>query len=149
MLLLVKSYCVKKLVRVNQQIKEVPLILGLTIHFQQIFTNIILNAIEAMQESKKRILSVNINLKKSKNESLPLFIEVNIKDTGKGLEKKDIKEVFKPFVTKKPDNLGLGLSIVVRILNLYKGHIDFISKKNKGTHVKIQIPIEKQKPNLS
>ena len=112
---------------------------------KQVFLNIILNAIQAMPGGGKLIIHVvDINtyndkfdnkFKPSENEILIVF-----SDTGRGIPKNDLTEVFDYFYSSKKKGTGLGLSIALQILKEHSGRILLSSEINKGTNVFIYLP---------
>jgi PAS domain S-box-containing protein len=101
---------------------------------QQVFINLIKNAIDAMDGNGELTLSTH---------ELDNFIWVQITDTGKGISSGDQKKVFDPFFTTKEvgKGTGLGLFVVHQIIKRYHGLIDFQSRLGMGTSVIIQFPV--------
>ena len=99
----------------------------------QIWTNLIFNAIQAMQ-GKGRI---TITVEQDQN-----FVTVKIEDNGPGIPKEIQDKIFQPlFTTKaKGEGSGLGLSIVQKIIEKHKGNISFESKKGKTVFI-VKLPI--------
>ena len=116
---------------------------------QQVFLNLILNAIDAMEKGGiLQILTSNIEatskevaLKKI-GQSHPnySFVKVIISDTGEGIDAKNLETIFDPFFTTKPNGMGLGLSIVYRIIEEHNGEIRVESEIGKGTSFTITLP---------
>ncbi|MCD6117907.1 PAS domain S-box protein [bacterium] len=104
---------------------------------QQVLLNLILNAIDAMPEGG-RLEIKGVNIANVKNNR-PLVL-VSIQDTGEGIPQEKIETIFDPFYTSKPNGLGLGLSIVYRIINEHDGDIKVESKQGKGTIFYITLP---------
>ena len=101
--------------------------------FEWVIENLCKNAVDAMEGSGKIDLSLN-------DEGSRVVIEV--KDNGKGIRKKDVKNVFTPGFTTKKRGWGLGLSLAKRIVEEYhKGRI-FVksSEVGVGTTFRIEIP---------
>jgi len=92
------------------------------------FTNIIINAIEAM--SKNGLLTITIT------ESDEGY-EVCIKDNGKGFSKEYLSKLFEPFFTMKKNGMGLGLTVSYSILQSHNAKIRAHSKENEGTEFQI------------
>jgi len=126
---------------------------------EQVFLNLVNNAIDAMKESKEKKLTVHAYKQLVtdigyKTGHLPddffsigdEMIVVEISDTGKGIAKEDMTKIFEPFFTTKPANegTGLGLSIAHMIMDRLSGAIDVESAENKGTtfFVKLQSKIK-------
>ncbi|MEK7433894.1 MAG: HAMP domain-containing sensor histidine kinase [Cyanobacteriota bacterium] len=105
--------------------------------FQQIFNNIITNAIEAIGNSKGKILfTINQDIQNQR-------ISIDISDEGEGINEKDLGKIFKAFYTKKIGGMGIGLSVVNMIVKRYNGKLNIDSKIGKGTKVSIVFPINK------
>jgi two-component system sensor histidine kinase HydH len=98
----------------------------------QIFLNLYLNAIQAMDEGG--VLTSDLSRDGVKE------IKIVISDTGKGIARKDLGKVFDPYYTTKPSGTGLGLAIVHRIVEAHQGDIKVESKQGKGTTVTIILP---------
>ena len=113
-----------------------PNIYGDSNQIDQIFTNILINAHHAMDKNGE----LNIALKMSDDEK---FIEVHVKDTGKGISKENINRIFEPFFTtkKKGEGTGLGLPVVKKIIETHKGYINVKSELNKGTTMIVGFPL--------
>jgi len=93
---------------------------------QQIFVNILLNAVQACGSS-----SAKITLSGGDNEA----IWVEIKDNGCGIKKEDLNKIFEPFYTTKPpgQGTGLGLAISQRIIAEAHGWIEIESNEGEGS----------------
>ena len=98
--------------------------------FDWVIENLLKNALDAMNGSGNIAIDI-------KNEVAQIIIEIT--DTGKGINKKDAANVFKPGFTTKKRGWGLGLSLSKRIINVYhKGDLTLKnSEVNKGTTFKI------------
>jgi len=92
------------------------------------FTNIIINAIEAMESQGLLTISMNVT-----NEGY----EVCIKDNGKGFSQESLSKLFEPFFTLKRNGMGLGLTVSFSILQSHKARIRANSKLNEGTEFHI------------
>jgi len=102
---------------------------------QQVFTNLITNAFQAMDgRGGKLVLSTR---------SLKDLVEVKVSDDGMGIPQKYVNQIFDPFfTTKNPgEGTGLGLNIVYRIVTKYEGTIDVESTEQVGTTFTIKFPI--------
>ena len=100
----------------------------------QMLFNLLLNAKEAIGENGK------IHIKTSSSGELATL---EIRDTGKGIPKKEIKHIFDPFFSTKEKGSGLGLYIVKRIVENAGGKIKVESKVGSGTTVTIKLPVDK------
>jgi two-component system NtrC family sensor kinase len=106
---------------------------------QQVFVNILLNAVESMEGQGELTIETCYSTDKK-------FINVNFTDTGYGIRKENIKKIFDPFfsASHKPYSTGLGLSISYGIIKKHKGNISVVSKVGEGSTFVISLPIEEQ-----
>ena len=105
---------------------------------EQVLTNVLLNALDAMPESGH--LFVTSRLSADGNS-----VEIIFRDTGYGIAEENLSKVFDPFFTTKGiEGTGLGLSVSYGIIELHDGTIDIQSEKRKGTTVTIRLPISSE-----
>ena len=107
----------------------------------QVFLNIITNAVQAIPEFGK------ITIKTwSENGSA----KISIADTGIGIPEANLKRIFEPFFTTKPvgQGTGLGLSIVYKIIERHEGKIEVKSKVGEGTEFIITLPLRQEKAHI-
>ncbi|MCL4479173.1 MAG: ATP-binding protein [Deltaproteobacteria bacterium] len=105
---------------------------------QQVFINLLLNAIQAMPEGGTLTASTNFIDKYGEP-----YILATISDTGKGIPDDAKDKIFDPFFTTKQHGTGLGLAISLKIIRSMNGDITFESEKGKGTTFYIRIPYKK------
>lgn len=96
------------------------------------FLNIIINAVEAMEEKGK--LSVKLS------ESAVNY-QLLITDNGCGISSDNLSRLFEPYFTAKKNGLGLGLAATMTILQLHNATVEVQSKLGEGTTFNIGIPI--------
>jgi signal transduction histidine kinase len=106
----------------------------------QILTNIVINAIDAMDGSGAIELRTDLVKKREIN-----YCRLSIKDSGKGISEQEGQFVFTPYFTTKASGTGLGLPIVERIVNDHGGAIWFNSAEGMGTTFFIDLPAELSK----
>ncbi len=125
-------------VKVQFQLAEEPLPVEIDIEtFDEIMTNIISNAKDAMPKGGALTIKTEISQIQDKKYALLL-----ISDTGQGMDEETRKRVFEPFFTTKgTSGTGLGLSIVYRIVKDLQGSIEVESELGKGTTFKIFLPL--------
>jgi signal transduction histidine kinase len=105
---------------------------------RQVFWNLLINACQAMPQGG--MLSV-------KAASFPhadddtLWCEIEITDTGRGIEKEHLGKIFDPFFTTKTGGTGLGLSIAYRIIEDHRGTISVESEPGRGTRFRVRLPM--------
>jgi two-component system sensor histidine kinase AtoS len=114
-----------------------PLVYGDRRALDQVFTNLITNAIQAMDEQENGFLAIKITPSPD-NEHM---VDIHISDNGPGIPEDLRKRVFEPFfTTKDQEGTGLGLAITRRIIMAHRGEIELESFPG-GTLFKIQLPI--------
>jgi PAS domain S-box-containing protein len=136
----VKDLLAKEAERMNVTIKEVydadlPSIPLDVNQMQQVFMNLFLNAIDAMPTGGT--LTVEIGRKDSQKG----WIQVKIKDTGKGIVAEHLTKIFNPFFTTKSKGLGLGLTITHKIMEGHGGTIGVKSAPEKGSMFILSFPV--------
>jgi signal transduction histidine kinase len=102
---------------------------------QQVFTNLITNASQAMPQRGK----LTISAKESEGK-----LVIDFSDTGKGISPNDLPNIFKPFFTTKSKGIGLGLALCQRIIEQHSGSIKAVSKLGKGSIFTIMLPFAKK-----
>ncbi len=125
----------KNKVTVHENYKSLPMINCYSSMINQVFMNIIVNAIQASEKNG------NIYIETSYDEK---NIYVSIKDEGTGINEKDLAHLFDEGFTTKPEDegTGLGLSISKDIINKHNGKIEAFNNEDKGSLFKITLPIE-------
>lgn len=103
------------------------------IQIQQVVTNLIRNAIDAMRESSERRLVVSTRRADG-------MIEVRVEDTGCGVPDSIRKHLFEPFVTTKADGTGIGLAISKSIIDGHQGEIRTEGKNGPGSVFVVRVP---------
>jgi signal transduction histidine kinase len=106
---------------------------------KQVFINIILNAVEAMENSRTKQLTLGVESGRSLDYQ-SRYLLVSITDSGKGIESNDIENIFIPFYTTKKEGTGLGLPISYGIVNQHGGELEIKSPAGRGVTVVIKLP---------
>ena len=96
--------------------------------------NMIKNAIEAMETTAKELKIMTLL-----NGD---YIDIKIADTGKGIDKDKIKNIFDPMVSSKMFSPGLGLTFALKIVQYHNGTISVESEPVKGTTFTIRFPVK-------
>jgi signal transduction histidine kinase len=122
-----------------------------SVNFEQVVMNLIINARDAMPGGGTiRIETENICIDKDFCKRCPHarqgdFVCITIQDTGTGMEKETIQNIFEPFFSTKGTGkgTGLGLYVVKKIIEQHKGWINVQSERGKGTTFRIYLPAAK------
>ncbi len=117
---------------------EIPRVLGDRRALEQVFTNLISNAAQAMQDTGG---SLAFKLKHITGPGGKSLVQVDCADSGPGIPPDRQKKIFEPFFTTNPTGTGLGLSITKQIITAHKGRISLTSHPGM-TIFHIQIPAE-------
>ena len=121
---------------------NLPPVIGNPDQLQQVFLNLILNAIQSMPEGGR--LSLSASTKRISKEGLEddrrHYVEVCVADTGVGMEKEIIQQIFDPFFTTKDTGTGLGLMVTQGIVQDHEGWIEVRSEVGKGSVFKVYLP---------
>ncbi len=115
----------------------------------RVFTNLFLNAKDAMPQGGMVDVTVsNIIADINANPTLEpgRYLEIVIRDEGKGIPKEVLPKIFEPYFTTKVKGYGLGLSVVYATVTRHNGSIQVESKEGKGTTFKICLPVTDEQP---
>lgn len=115
--------------------EDVPNILADRVQLQQVFMNLMLNAIEAMKDA-----GGEMTISSSLNPEGHLLISIS--DTGEGLPVENTERIFDAFHTTKPQGTGMGLAISRSILESYGGRIWANNNKRRGATFHFTLPTE-------
>jgi signal transduction histidine kinase len=127
---------VKEIEIVRDFSPELPPVIADRGQIQQVFLNLMLNAIDAIPAKG----TITISTKNESNHS----VQICITDTGKGMSPENMNKIFNPFFTTKPKGTGLGLAICKRLIELHNGTIHASSRPGEGTTFYITIPVKQQ-----
>jgi len=117
-----------------------PTIYADKVKLRQVFSNLILNAVQATEHSlaDKAVVSISVILELT---TIGPQLEIQIADNGVGINKEIQDKLFEPFFTTRAKGTGLGLAIVKRIIEQHSGSIELKSEPEQGTTVTINLPI--------
>lgn len=121
---------------------------GYPIEIEQILLNLFGNALDALKKKKERNPEAELHLEvktSSKEESIGKVAEIEIRDTGVGMNKSEMIKVFDPFFTTKPagQGTGIGLTICKEAIEKHGGRITIDSEENLYSKIKFWIPFER------
>jgi len=142
-LLLLKSQIIMQKVEVKIELEKNLPELQLDVNqMQQVFANMVLNALDAMPGGGRLTF-------RTRMLAVEGMVEIRITDTGRGIPKEHISQIFDPFFTTKGTaGTGLGLSVSYGIVQRHGGTIEVNSEPGKGTTMIIHLPVdERMKPS--
>ena len=132
----------KRQVRVEKNWQApLPPVVGDADQIQQVFLNLILNALQAMPGGGTlRLSAVKRLLRRGLEETPRPYTEVSVEDSGTGMEKDVLENLFRPFFTGKEGGTGLGLTVSQGIVQEHEGWIEVESKPGKGSIFRVYLP---------
>lgn len=105
------------------------------IQIQQVLTNLMRNALEAMKDAPVKELTV-----RTEPGSNPHEVAVVVEDTGSGIPEEILSQLFRPFTTTKPGGMGIGLSISKRIVEAHGGTMTVSEAAGGGARFRFTVP---------
>ncbi|WP_334780942.1 sensor histidine kinase [Nostoc sp.] len=143
--LLILNHRLQPEIEVIKKYGDLPLVECYPAKLNQVFMNIISNAIDAILDQKtdscksKQIIIDTLKID-------DIYIKIGIRDNGSGISPEIKNKLFDPFFTTKPvgKGTGLGLSVCYQIIDKHKGKIEVISEFEQGTEFAIVLPIKTQ-----
>jgi PAS domain S-box-containing protein len=128
-----------KQIDVKMESQQIPMVNVDVAMITDAFVNVVRNAVEAMENNGHiRIYARSIG-------SQPPSVLVVVEDDGCGIDDSDMPHLFNPFFTKKKYGTGLGLSQVLKIVEVHQGKLEIISEKDKGTKVCVTLPCNERR----
>jgi two-component system NtrC family sensor kinase len=115
-----------------------PPALGVANQLKQVFLNIIINAVEAMPTGGD--LYVGTAWEEQRGE-----LSISFTDTGEGIPRSDLGNIFDPFYTSKPKGTGLGLSVSHGIIERHGGRIEVKSEVGRGSTFTVHLPSQSRR----
>ena len=104
------------------------------IYLSRIIINLVTNAIQAKVEGKKSIINVDL-------EKINKRINISVEDNGKGIAEEMQDKIFEPNFTSKNNGMGLGLTMVKKMVSEYDGDVFLTSEEGKGCKFVVSVPI--------
>ncbi len=136
---LLKNQLDKSAIKLELRLGDnLPYVFGDAPQLQEVFVNLIVNAVHSMEDGGKLTISSKHEVGRDEES-----VEVNISDTGCGIPEENLEKIFNPFFTTKEvgKGTGLGLAITQRIIQDHKGTISVESSVGKGTTFKLSFPV--------
>jgi signal transduction histidine kinase len=130
---------------------DLPHVQGDADGLQQVFINLILNAVQAMPSGGK--LAVRARVEHRRKEGLEMappqeFVAVEVEDSGPGIPEADHSQIFEPFYSTKPrgQGTGLGLTVAHGIIKDHDGWLEVGRAEPHGSIFRVYLPVEEQQP---
>jgi signal transduction histidine kinase/FixJ family two-component response regulator len=121
--------------------QEIPELAGIESEIREAFTNLVLNAVDAMPRGGKITLRTRL-LEQMNGGKYPTQIAVEVSDTGTGMDEETRKRCLEPFFsTKGKRGTGLGLAMVYGVIKRHEGTIDIQTEPGKGTTFRLSLPV--------
>ncbi|MFC1753115.1 ATP-binding protein [Thermoproteota archaeon] len=140
-LLLSSNEINQKNIRLMKSFKpDLPLVLADSDSLSQTFLNIILNSVQAMNPNGELKIITGLDTFTDAGQAIQKGIKIEIEDTGRGLSAHEMERMFEPFYTTQSGKVGLGLSIVTRVVNEHGGVVKVKSNQGKGTVFTVFLP---------
>src|SRR6201993_393518 len=117
--------------------EDVPDILADRVQLQQVFMNLMLNAIEAMKDT-----GGELTIRSGLNQEGQLLISIS--DTGVGLPAENTERIFDAFHTTKPQGTGMGLAITRSIIESHGGRVWATRNPGAGATFHFTLPVESE-----
>jgi signal transduction histidine kinase len=139
----------KQRVRVVKRMEENPsVVTGDADQLQQVFLNLLLNAIQSMPQGGELRLSSDARWisKEGLEDGQRQYVEIRVEDTGTGMGKDVIENIFNPFFTtkEKEKGTGLGLTVSQGIIQDHEGWVEVESEVGKGSVFRVYLPAVNQ-----
>ena len=122
-------------ISISKELQPLPVTMADPMQLQQVFLNLVLNAVDAMPNGGT--LHVRTFFDKG-----PSIISIEVSDTGKGINPEHADKIFQPFFTTKPKGTGLGLAISKQLIEQNGGTITAAGNPSGGTIFGIHLPLK-------
>jgi signal transduction histidine kinase len=130
----------RNIVLQRQYASELPPVYGDARQLQQVFINLLSNAVDAIEGEGTITIQTA-----QEHAGATRFVVVSIEDTGKGIAPEDLARIFEPFFTRKPHGTGLGLAIARRIVIQHRGELLLHSTPGAGTRCLVRLPAAEER----
>lgn len=137
---LVEGRAVQARVAIDEALGETPVMVdGDPAQLDQVFVNLLLNAIEAMNEGGSLRVAIE-RLPVARGSAAPGVVRIVFCDTGSGIPEPVMQRLFEPFVTSKERGIGLGLAISRRIVQEHAGQLTASNQPVRGAMFAVELP---------
>lgn len=116
--------------------RNLPAVAGGRVQIQQVILNLLLNALDAVRQVENRQKIVTVRTRIGQDS----FVELEVEDTGVGVDAETLDKMFDAFFTTKPEGMGIGLSVSRSIIQSYHGRLSAKKNETVGTTFTFSIP---------
>ncbi len=120
-----------------------PAVMGDPVQLQQVLLNLVLNAMDAVEDVPAERRKVTVHARRSGVRE----VEVAVSDSGRGIAPERLARLFEPFFTTKPNGMGIGLSISRTIVEAHGGRIWAQNNAGKGATFRFALPLARGAPS--
>jgi C4-dicarboxylate-specific signal transduction histidine kinase len=121
---------------------DLPLIMGDRVQLQQVILNLMMNAIDAMSQTRQSQRDLSVASVMDGSDA----VLVTVRDSGPGLDETALERLFDAFYTTKPDGIGMGLAITQRIVEAHGGQIWATPNTPRGAKFEFRLPTDGPEP---
>jgi len=138
----------------NHLASDLPLITGDRVQLEQVILNLLINALEAMSSVAEGPRELSVSSQKVKKireerrfahttleDAEVTYVLVTVRDSGPGLDPKNVSRLFDAFYTTKPHGLGMGLAISRSIIEAHGGWLSATAGSSRGAVFEFTLPI--------
>jgi PAS domain S-box-containing protein len=120
----------------NEMLHDLPQVMAERVQLQQVFVNLIMNAVDAMSAvtDRERILTIKSKMYESHH------VQIMLEDTGTGIDPSHMERIFDAFFTTKSDGMGMGLSICRSIIESHGGRLSASPGHPHGSAFEVVLP---------
>lgn len=140
--LVARGECRKRNITMTVKYLDVPKVYIDTNSVSQALLNIVLNGMQSIDKEGDISVALSVSKFINKDHEEKKGVCVSITDSGEGIPSDVLYKIFDPFFSTKYQSTGLGLSLVLRIMNKHEGKVDVESEPGQGTTFHLYFPIQ-------
>ncbi|HTM75585.1 MAG TPA: ATP-binding protein, partial [Pseudolabrys sp.] len=143
---LLRNELISRRVKIDRDLDPaIPRVFGDPIQLQQVVLNLVMNAIEAVQQMATLRRTILVKSRHCQDNT----VDISVVDRGAGISPADEMRIFEPFFTTKERGLGLGLSICSTIVTRHRGTLTLENNPDGGATASMRVPLERRNGDRS